>query len=125
MNNDNIKENKDKAIIFDYGATLDTNGVHWYHIFKEEHLKYNSFLTDDVLRDAYVYGERTIASTRTIDSMHNFKDTLVVKVGFQFDYLLQNKFINKEQANHIEEISEACYLLAKQNTNDVIPLLKH
>src|SRR5574344_1191229 len=125
MNNDNIKENKDRAIIFDYGATLDTNGTHWYHIFAKEHLKYNAFLKDEDLRNAYIYGERTIATTKTIDSMHNFKDTLLIKVDFQYKYLVDNKILEQSQANHTEQIAQSCYLLAKKNTNDTKPLLDY
>lgn len=114
---------KEKAIIFDYGATLDTNGIHWYHIFAKEHLKYNPFLTDDQLRDAYVYGERQIAATRSIDSMHNFLDTLLIKVDLQFDYLENNGMIKKE-GRHTNEVSQQCYEYAKENTSKVRPMLE-
>jgi HAD superfamily hydrolase (TIGR01549 family) len=117
--------NKEKAIIFDYGATLDTNGVHWYHIFKEQHLRFNSFLTDEQLREAYVYGERTIAGTNSLEEKHNFKDTLLIKVGFQYDYLLKQNILNENQTKHIEDISESCYLIAKKNTKEAIPILEH
>ncbi len=113
---------KERTLIFDYGATLDTNGIHWYHIFKKEHLKYNSFLSDEQLRSAYVYAEQTIASTRTIASMHNFKDTLLIKVGLQYDYLVDNQIL-KNDMRHVEQVSEDCYLLAKQNTQRVKPML--
>ena len=43
-----------KTIIFDFGATLDTNGIHWFYVFKQEHLKYNSFLSDEQLRETIV-----------------------------------------------------------------------
>lgn len=114
---------KEKAIIFDYGATLDTNGIHWYHIFAKEHLKYNPFLTDDQLRDAYVYGERQIAATRSVDSMHNFLDTLLIKVDLQFDYLENNGMIKKE-GRHTNEVSQQCYEYAKENTSKVRPMLE-
>lgn len=115
--------NKERTLIFDYGATLDTNGIHWYHIFKDEHLKYNSFLDDEQLRCAYIYAEQNIARCRTIDSMHNFKDTLLIKVGLQYDYLMDNQIIKKDMC-HTEQIVEACYLLAKQNTQRVKPMLE-
>lgn len=114
---------KEKTLIFDYGATLDTNGIHWYHIFAKEHLKYNAFLTDGQMRDAYVYGERTIASTRSIDSMHNFKDTLLIKVGLQYDYLVNNAIL-QDDMRHTEEIAESCYQFAKSCTNMAKSLLE-
>lgn len=114
---------KEKTVIFDYGATLDTNGIHWYHIFAEEHLKYNSFLTDQQMRDSYVYGERQIAATRNIESMDNFLDTLLVKVALQYDFLQNNNIITEDQ-RHVEQISDECYMLAKQNTVNVKPMLE-
>ncbi|MBR1774387.1 MAG: HAD family hydrolase [Bacteroidales bacterium] len=119
----NKTDKKDKTVIFDYGATLDTNGVHWYHIFAGEHLKFNSYLTDEQMREAYVYGERQIAATRTVESMHNFLDTLLIKVDFQFDWLENNGIIKKE-CRHTEEISRNCYHLAKENTKKVRPMLE-
>lgn len=114
---------KEKTIIFDYGATLDTNGVHWYHIFAAEHLKHNSFLEEQQLRDAYVYGERQIAATRSIDSMHNFLDTLLIKVDLQFDYLCNNGMV-KQENRKTKEIAENCYLFARKNTQQIRPLLE-
>lgn len=116
-------ESREKTIIFDYGATLDTNGIHWYHIFAKEHLKYNSFLADEQLRDAYVYGERQIAATRSIKSINNFLDTLLIKVDLQFDFLYNNGMI-KQEHRKTKEIANSCYDFAKQNTSKVCPMLE-
>ncbi|MBQ7984990.1 MAG: HAD family hydrolase [Bacteroidales bacterium] len=119
----NMTDNKDRTVIFDYGATLDTNGVHWYHIFARQHLLHNDFLTDEQMREAYVYGERQIAALHSIDTMHNFLDTLYIKVNLQFDYL-QNKGIVKAEKRCVEAIAQACYQKAKENTANVKPLLQ-
>ncbi|MBQ9311943.1 MAG: HAD family hydrolase [Bacteroidales bacterium] len=118
-----IQTNKDKALVFDYGATLDTNGVHWYHIFAQEHKKHNSFLSEQQMRDAYVYGERTLSASHSVESMHDFKDTLLIKVGLQYDYL-ETQGIILSSMRHVEEIAESCYLFAKQNVMNVKPMLK-
>ena len=51
-----------KAILFDYGATLDTFGQHWgmviWHAY--EHLCIP--VTEAQYRDAYVYGRQTNSS---------------------------------------------------------------
>ncbi|MGP1515643.1 MAG: HAD family hydrolase [Bacteroidales bacterium] len=116
-------KDKEKAVIFDYGATLDTNGVHWYHIFAKEHQKYNPFLVDEQLREAYIYGERQIALTHSIDSMHNFLDTLVIKIDLQFDHLYNSGLIKKEY-RYTQEIANYCYQFAKEHTQRVRPLLE-
>lgn len=112
-----------KTIIFDFGATLDTNGIHWFYVFKQEHLKYNSFLSDEQLRDAYIYGEQTIAKQHLINSEDNFLQTLIVKVGLQYERLFQQGVI-LENMYHIQEVAQACYLFAKQNILYVKPMLE-
>lgn len=75
------------AILFDYGATLDTFGNHWgmviWHAY--EHL---SIPVDEAqYRDAYVYGERTLGANDIIKPADTFLTTLNVKINLQFDYL--------------------------------------
>ncbi len=111
------------TIIFDYGATLDTNGIHWYYVFKEQHLKYNSFLSDEQLRDAYIYAEQNISKKHLVNAGDNFLQTLVIKVGLQYERLYQQGII-LENMYHIKEVAENCYLYAKENILKVKPMLE-
>ena len=76
-----------KAILFDYGATLDTFGQHWgmviWHAY--EHLAIP--VTEAQYREAYVYGERTLGSKEIIRKTDTFLTTLNVKIDLQFDFL--------------------------------------
>lgn len=47
-----------KAILFDFGGTLDTNGVHWYIKFKDVFAGMN--VPDKIFREAYLYNENQI-----------------------------------------------------------------
>lgn len=80
-----------KAILFDYGATLDTFGQHWgmviWHAY--EHLAIP--VTEAQYRDAYVYGERTLGANDIIKPTDTFLTTLKVKIDLQFDYLRDSK----------------------------------
>ncbi len=113
-----------EALIFDYGATLDTNGIHWYHIFKQEHLKYNSFLSDEQLRDAYIYAEQTIAKKHLVETKDNFLQTLEVKVKLQYDRLYEQGII-LQNMYHTQEVAKNCYEVAKQNVRRVRPMLQY
>ncbi|MBR1770076.1 MAG: HAD family hydrolase [Bacteroidales bacterium] len=115
--------NKDKLLIFDYGATLDTNGVHWYYVFKKEHEKHNPFLSDEQMRDAYVYAEQSIAKQKLINPEDNFLQTLNIKVKLQYERLFSQGVILKSMY-HIEEVAEDCYLFAKENTAKVRQILE-
>ena len=65
LTNIKTKHTKRHAYIFDYGGTLDTNGIHWYNIFKEQHLKHNPQLCEDTIRQAYIYAEQMMDRTKT------------------------------------------------------------
>lgn len=105
-------EQNNKAIIFDYGATLDTNGIHWYNIFFNEYNKLYPNLSDELLREAYVFTERELSKKSYILTSFNFKDTLGIKIKMQCEYIynntLEDYFSNK--------LIENCYEIAFKNT---------
>ena len=76
-----------KGIIFDYGGTLDTDGVHWFHIFRQAYAKYLPQVTEEQLREAYVHGERYLAAHRVIEPVDDFLAMLHKKVAIQMERL--------------------------------------
>lgn len=102
-------------ILFDYGATLDTGGTHWYHIFARHHLHYHPKLEDKLLRDAYVYAERQISSHKAILPEMTFLSTLRCKVRLQCKYLVDHGAYPAGEG-HSEKIAQACYETARSHT---------
>ena len=76
-----------KGIIFDYGGTLDTDGVHWFHIFRQVYAKHLPLVSEEQLREAYVYGERYLATHRVIEPADDFLAMLEKKVAIQLSEL--------------------------------------
>lgn len=76
-----------KGIIFDYGGTLDTDGVHWFHIFRRVYARHLPEVTEEQLREAYVYGERYLATHRVIEPEDDFLAMLKKKVAIQASQL--------------------------------------
>lgn len=85
-----------KALIFDYGGTLDTNGLHWSHVLWEgfQHVSQNvpfvaplSVVTWQDFREAYVYAERTLGREEIIQPTDNFHQVLLKKVDLETQYL--------------------------------------
>ena len=78
-----------KGLIFDYGGTIDTDGVHWSEVL------WNGLVAAEIpvgkadFRDAYVYGERTLARQPLIRPEHTMLDVLRIKVDLEIQYLLQ------------------------------------
>ena len=76
-----------KGIIFDYGATLDTDGLHWSEVIWKGYQASGVRISKDVFRKAYVHGERTLARFPLILPNHNFLDLMKVKINVQTAFL--------------------------------------
>lgn len=57
-----------KGIIFDYGGTLDSRGVHWSEVIWDgyRHAGMEGHITKEQFREAYVFAERELARVRHI-----------------------------------------------------------
>ena len=95
--------NNIKGIIFDYGGTLDTQGVHWFHIFREAYAQYLPEVAEAQLREAYVYGERYLATHRVIEPADDFLAMLEKKVAIQLSALgIENAELNADIATYCD-----------------------
>lgn len=80
-----------KGLLFDYGGTLDTDGRHWAHVLWEAYQQAEIPVDHEQFRDAYVYGERTLAKAPIVVPTDTFRDVLLKKVALQFDCLRQQQ----------------------------------
>lgn len=96
-----------KGIIFDYGGTLDTNGTHWFHIFRQVYSELLPHITEEQLREAYIYAERYLATHRTIAPCDDFLAMLRKKVALQMSLLMSSANENKSP-DAISRVAEAC-----------------
>ena len=97
-----------KGIIFDYGGTIDTNGIHWAEVIWAEYQRAEADVSRELFREAYVHGERMLGKNRIIEPTHTFRNLLNIKIKIQFDYLVA------QGATHLTtdkatEIAEGCY----------------
>ncbi|HZK03666.1 MAG TPA: HAD family hydrolase [Bacteroidaceae bacterium] len=92
-----------KGIIFDYGGTIDTDGVHWFELLRRAYGVFLCDMPEDVLLQAYIYAERTLGAEDVIKSEDNFSVTLRKKIELQFNYLINNHgyTVNSVQKNSI------------------------
>ena len=92
-----------KAILFDYGATLDTFGQHWGMVIWHGYEHLGIPVTEAQYREAYVYGERTLGSKEIIRKTDTFLTTLKVKIDLQFDFLRDSGAWSPEPAERAEK----------------------
>lgn len=81
-----------KNIIFDYGGTLDTHGIHWSEKFWEVYQHFNLPVEREVFRKAYVYSERYIPNI--IKKDFGLERTYKTQIYYQFKYLESNNLLS-------------------------------
>ena len=109
-----------KAIIFDFGGTLDTNGIHWSEFFWDVYKKFNVGVSKEEYERAYVEGEKKIGKVEGL-----FRDVLFRQLSNQFKYLgshsplksFGDKLRGNDNSKLIERMADYCY-------NAVIPNLQ-
>jgi putative hydrolase of the HAD superfamily len=121
MNKDNIK-----GIIFDYGGTIDSNGKHWAEVLWNAYQENQVPVTKDAFRNAYVYGERYLATHPVIAPEYTFKDVLSAKTELQLKWLIDNGFLvnNNNSLQYSIAISNQCYNFVSFVLKNARPVLK-
>lgn len=99
-----------KGIIFDYGGTLDTNSRHWSEVLWSKYEEYHVPVGKADFREAYVYGERTLARIPLVKPEDNFHDVLRMKTKLQMEYLIeQGKLELTDAMEYAVKIADSCY----------------
>lgn len=76
-----------KGIILDYGGTLDTNGIHWAEVLWRQYEALSLPVAKSDFREAYVYGERTMARQPLVKPSDDFRQVLMIKSRLQLQFL--------------------------------------
>lgn len=101
-----------KALLFDFGGTLDTDGIHWSEKFFEVYMHFHIPVSKENFREAFVYSERTIANIIKPD--FNLNQTLKAQLKYQLEYL-QRFYLPDAFTLILDELTEYCYRTVVQN----------
>lgn len=114
-----------KGILFDYGGTIDSNGLHWAEVIRLAYQAAQIEVTDEAFRAAYVHGERTMAKNPLVQPTHTFLDMMLIKANLQLNWLLSEQHL--PQSLPLQETAEAiaryCYVYARQAIEAARPML--
>lgn len=113
-----------KGIIFDYGGTIDSRGVHWSEIIWDGYQAVRVPVEKEIFRDAYVFAERELARTRHILPHHTFHDLLVIKMRIELTWLVDNGYLPRgAEEEYAAPIADYCYDAALSSIADARPTL--
>lgn len=111
-----------KGYIFDYGGTLDTNGCHWGKELWHAYGRCRTGVSEEDFRQAYVHGERTLASKRIIMPGFTFRDTLQAKIRLQLEWLVENGKI-QSAGDAAERLLDDVYARVCHTTKESVRVL--
>ena len=98
-----------KGVIFDYGGTIDTNGIHWGEVIAEQYRLAGMDVERGLYRDAYVHGERSLAKAPIIAPEDTFHTLLRKKIAIQFEYLREQTQSGRFTPEAAEQVADGCY----------------
>lgn len=112
-----------KGIIFDYGGTLDSRGVHWSEVLWNGYQQAGVPIDKETFRNAYVEGERALARERIILPQDNFLTLLRKKVELEISFLPEQPD-NPTRLSWIDSIATYCDNAARSCINEAKPVLE-
>ena len=112
-----------KGIIFDYGGTLDSRGVHWSEVLWNGYQQAGVPIDKETFRNAYVEGERALARERIILPQDNFLTLLRKKVELEISFLPEQPD-DSTRLSWIDSIATYCDNAARSCINEAKPTLE-
>lgn len=113
-----------KGIIFDYGGTIDSRGVHWSEVIWDGYQAVGVPVDKPTFREAYVFAERELARTRHILPHHTFADLLLIKMRIELQWLADQSNLPADAVElWAKPVADYCYDAAKNSIADARPVL--
>ena len=113
-----------KGIIFDYGGTLDSRGVHWSEVLWQGYQHAAVPINKETFRTAYVEAERALARERIILPQDNFHNLLRKKVALEIGFLTLPPQDDTTQDRWVDEIAAFCDNAARTCIDEARPVLE-
>ena len=108
-----------KGIIFDYGGTIDSRGVHWSEVIWDGYQVAKVPVTKEQFRDSYVIAERELARVRHIMPNDNFHDLLLKKMRIELQDLANNGHLHSDDIEPLaQQVAQYCYDAARSSIEE-------
>ena len=107
-----------KAVLFDFGGTIDTDGVHWSEKFWEYYTRFDVKVPKPDFERAFVASERELAEIPVLRTA-TFYETLQKQFKIQFKLLALN---GKDE--RLRSMVDACYADVDSTVDRAKPLIE-
>lgn len=97
---------KIKNMVFDYGGTLDTDGIHWSEKFWEVYQQFQMPVEKEDFKNAFIYSERNIADV--IKPYFSLSKTYETQITYQLKYFENMQLLSEIYFLIVENISRYC-----------------
>ena len=121
------KINDIKGVIFDYGGTIDTNSRHWAEVLWSQYVKHHIPVDKGSFREAYVFGERSLAKYPYVRPDHNFFDVLLFKCKLQMEYLALHHHLEMDERKlqqYALSVAESSYWYVQEVLKTTRPVVE-
>ena len=105
-----------EGVIFDYGGTLDSDGMHWGKRIWHAYQKCGVPVDEPLFREAYVHAERTLAKNPIIQSDDDFTATLYKKLTIELEYI-EDRVDDFDSDEWIDDILDSLIEATEESTN--------
>lgn len=120
-----------KGIIFDYGGTIDSRGVHWSEViwqaYRDAGIDTRFGISKDEFRQSYVAAERELARVRHILPGDDFYTLLLKKMRIELTDLAERGIapaLADGLEGHAVELATLCDRAARQCVDEARPVLE-
>ena len=116
-----------KALLFDYGGTLDTNGRHWANVLYEGFCEAEVSVSEEQFREAYVFAERELAKRPIIQPNDDFLTLLRKKIDIETQELVRVGYWHTDETERLqksERIALYCNNIVLSNLQTTRPILQ-
>lgn len=112
-----------KLIMFDFGGTLDTNGIHWSELFWNFYQKNNIQFDYELFRTGYLNAQKFIDNNKLLEEK-TLKMTIYTKILTQEQMIYDKTNIHYLSSKQIYDISQDIYNFVVDNVNQSIITLQ-
>lgn len=106
-----------KGVLFDFGGTIDTNGIHWSEMIWMAYESNKIGVKKNSYEKAYIFAERSL-NTRGILKTTTFYEMLIQKLNLQLQFLVREKHLENISIETVaKQLVDTCYEKVKTTIN--------